>query len=109
TYINSLHKINHPQTTPLLHNINQSHHFIQINHILHHRTNLNHIIHDLPQSIIHNYPPTNPTINYINPHTQLTHNFKQPINNPTNLLNKTKPQNLHFETVDALKDPISET
>ena len=65
-------------------------------------------MHDLAQAIIDNYAPTKASINYINADSQLKDNFNQAINNARDVLNKAKGQNLNFETVDSLKDAISE-
>ncbi|OHO70132.1 hypothetical protein HMPREF2580_06500 [Staphylococcus sp. HMSC036D05] len=107
-YINSLDKINNAQKAALIDKVNQSHDLIEINHFVDDGTNLNDIMHDLAQAIIDNYAPTKASINYINADSQLKDNFNQAINNARDVLNKAKGQNLNFETVDSLKDAISE-
>lgn len=107
-YINSLDKINNSQKAALIDKVNQSHDLIEINHFVDDGTNLNDIMHDLAQAIIDNYAPTKASINYINADSQLKDNFNQAINNARDVLNKAKGQNLNFETVDSLKDAISE-
>ncbi|WP_422124956.1 DUF1542 domain-containing protein [Staphylococcus caprae] len=107
-YINSLDKINNAQKAALIDKVNQSHDLIEINHLVDDGTNLNDIMHDLAQAIIDNYASTKASINYINADSQLKDNFNQAINNARDVLNKAKGQNLNFETVDSLKDAISE-